>query len=130
MESEQILSEVPSRILDTLSNHGESREASRQTLQSRPTPVVSRMNMHDLGFTEYEIEAIVARLMGHWMMSHQIWEIMLPNIALFIFFQIFSYFYFNSSFFTALEVPGHGNKPILLGLKVLYYDVLNVYTIV
>lgn len=128
--SSNFLSEVPSRILHTMNNPAESRDESRRTLASRPRSMVSRVTINDIGFTEYELEAIVARLMGQWVMSHALWEIILPNIALFIFFLIFSYLYQNSSLFLAFEVPTNMDKPILLGLRLLFLDVMDVYTIV
>lgn len=127
----QSLTSVPSRIL--MKAHFSEFDTGGEEvpgLAHPPSKTVSRMSMYDTGFTEYEIEAIVARLMGHWVLCHAVKELILPMASLFLFFAIFSLVYENSSLFRAFEVPQSMETPILLGIRLLYMDVMDIYNVV
>ncbi len=86
--------------------------------------------MHNSGFTEYEIEALVARLMGDWVLGHAVKQLIVPLANMFLFYVIFSLVYEHSTLFKAFDVPTELDTPVLLGLRLLYMDVMDIYNVV
>ncbi|KAI6182212.1 CAAX prenyl protease 1-like protein [Aphelenchoides bicaudatus] len=77
-----------------------------------------------LGMTDNEVIAVLGHELGHWKLSHTMFNLAIAEVNLFLMLMVFSYFYKNDAIYKAF---GFTTQPILIGLALIMQYVLSLY---